>query len=112
MLPVPPLELELLELEEELELEELLLELDELELELLEELDEDELELLLLPLEAEMVPAEAARVTRSSFAPSSRRTTRNTCEPAERLLKVAGVMLAQPEVCVLFCVLQAPESSL
>jgi hypothetical protein len=93
---------------DELELEELLLDEDELllddELELLEELDEDELleELLLedelLELDEELEPeepliepADAVKVTRSSLAPSSRRTIRSVCAPAERLLKVAGV---------------------
>ena len=100
-----------------LELEELLLELDEL---LLEELDEDELELEELLLDDELLelddeelllddeellledelelepliePAETVRVTRSSRAPSSRRTIRKVCAPAERLLKVAGVIV-------------------
>jgi len=83
---------------EELEL----LELDEL---LLEELDEDELldELELLlddellepdELEAETIePAEAVRVTLSSLAPSSRLEIRNVWLPADRLLKVAGVIV-------------------
>ena len=103
---------ELLELDELEELEELLLELlldDELELlledELLEVMPLEELELLLddelLELdELEVVeelpliePAEAVRVTRSSRAPSSRRTIRSVCVPAARLLKVAGVMV-------------------
>jgi hypothetical protein len=91
-------ELELLEDEELLldeELEELLDE-EELELEELEELlldDEEELleEVELLPL---IEPAEAVRVTRSSLAPSSRLTIRSVCEPAARLLKVAGVIVA------------------
>jgi hypothetical protein len=80
---------ELLELEE---LEELLL--DEEEEELLEdELLDDELELeeLELPL---IEPAEDVRVTRSSLAPSSRLTILKVWEPAARLLKIAGVMLA------------------
>jgi hypothetical protein len=94
-------------LEEELlldeELEELLLD-EELAAPLLEEeleellLDEDELELLLelevVELPPLMVPAEAARVTRSSLAPSSRLTIRRVCAPAARLLKVAGVIVA------------------
>jgi len=79
-----------------------LLELDEL---LLEELDEDELldelelllddELLELDeLEAETIePAEAVRVTLSNLAPSSRLEIRNVWLPADRLLKVAGVMV-------------------
>ena len=79
---VPPVVDEELELLEELELEELLLE-DELELlevvELDEELEEpfeDELELLeVVELEPLIAPAEAVSVTRSSLAPSSRRTT-------------------------------------
>jgi len=92
----------------ELLLEELLLELDELlEDELDEELDEelellldDELELLedeeleeLLLDEPEIEPAEAVNVTRSNLAPSSLRSIRKVCEPAARLLKVAGVMV-------------------
>jgi hypothetical protein len=94
-------ELELLE-DDELELEELLLddelelllddeELDELllEEELLELLD-DELELEELPL---IDPVEAVRVTRSSLEPSSLLRIRSVCEPAARLLKVAGVMV-------------------
>jgi hypothetical protein len=111
-------ELELLdELLEELlldELEELLLEFEELEL-LLEELD-DELELLELldePPELPLiVPAEAVSVTRSSLDPSSRRRIRSVCEPAARLLKVAGVIVAYPLVAWLFCVTHEPESSL
>jgi hypothetical protein len=73
-------ELELVE-DEELELDELLLEELELDEELLE-LDEPE---------ALIEPAEATRVTLSSLAPSSRRTIRSVCAPADRLLKVAGV---------------------
>ena len=97
--------LELLEeLDEELELDELLLDDEELELledeellldeELLELLDDEELlledELELEPL---IEPAEAVRVARSSLAPSSRLTIRRVCAPAERLLKVAGVIV-------------------
>jgi hypothetical protein len=99
--PAPPL-VEELEEEDELELllEEELLELDE-ELELLLEeleLDEDELlELLDDELELEELPlidpVEAVRVTRSSLEPSSLLRIRNVCEPAARLLKVAGVMV-------------------
>jgi hypothetical protein len=82
---------------------ELLLELDELVEPVVEPvlLLEDELELLLeleLLEEPELppviVPAEAVRVTRSSLAPSSRRSIRKVCEPAPRLPKIAGVMLA------------------
>jgi hypothetical protein len=73
---------------------ELLLELDELLLddELLELLEDEllELEELVPPLNT---PAEAVKVTRSSLAPSSRRSIRSVCEPAARLLKVAGVMV-------------------
>jgi hypothetical protein len=75
--PLPLLELLLVLLEELVD--ELLLD-DELELELVVELE--------LPL---IVPAEAARVTRSSLAPSSRLTILKVCAPAARLLKVAGV---------------------
>jgi hypothetical protein len=83
-------ELELLLDEELLELEELLDDVPELEDELLDdELELEELELL--PL---IVPVEAVRVTRSSLAPSSRRRMRRVCEPAARLLKVAGVIVA------------------
>ena len=95
---LPPPELELLELEE---LDELLLD-DELELEedKPEELEllDDELELLdeeLLLDEGPplIVPMEAVSVTLSSLAPSSRLSIRNVCEPAARLLKVAGVIV-------------------
>ena len=106
-------ELELL-LDELEELDELLLEDEELEELLLDELLEDELdeellledeeleELLLddelelldeLELEPLIDPAEAVRVTRSSLAPSSLLTIRSVCEPAARLLKVAGVIV-------------------
>jgi hypothetical protein len=91
------------ELDEELLLEE---ELDELELED-EELDDELLELEVAPL---IVPAEAVSVTRSSLAPSSRRTILKVCVPADRLLKVAGVIVPYPLVCVLFCVVHAPAS--
>jgi hypothetical protein len=91
---------ELLELLEDELLEELLEELvlDE-EVELLDEelvepvVELDELEeppLELLTNE----PAEAVRVTRSNREPSSRRLMRRVCEPAARLLKVAGVRVA------------------
>jgi hypothetical protein len=101
MLVMPELEL-LLDEELLLELDELLLDEDE-ELELLEELDEDELldelellldeELLELEADALIEPAEAVSVTLSNRAPSSRLTIRSVCAPAERLLKVAGVMV-------------------
>lgn len=93
----PPLEELALELDDEvqepLELDELVLDPlpDELELvldELLEELLEE-----LLDEPALIVPVEAVSVTRSSFAPSSRRTIRSVCVPAARLLKVAGVIV-------------------
>src|SRR5688572_27815554 len=88
------LELEELELDELLELEELELLLDEEELLPEELLLEDELlELVVLEELPLIEPAEAVRVTRSSFAPSSRLTIRNVCAPAARLVKVAGVML-------------------
>jgi hypothetical protein len=107
-LPPPLLALVLeLVLEDELldvELEELELLLEELEDELLEVeelllddelVDEDEELLELEELELPLIePAEAVRVTRSSLAPSSRRRMRRVWEPAARLLKVAGVMLA------------------
>jgi hypothetical protein len=130
---VPPPEDELLELlldEELLELDDEELELLEelLLLELLEELEEellldeldDELELLedeelleeLEPLEPVIVPAEAVSVTRSSFAPSSRRSILRVCEPTARLLNVAAASIPKPLVVTLFCVVQAPESSL
>jgi hypothetical protein len=81
MLPTnfPPLVDELL-LDEELELDELLLEDEELE-----ELLLDDEELVTPPIE----PVEAVSVTRSSRAPSSRRTIRSVCEPPARLLNVA-----------------------
>lgn len=88
----------------ELELEELL---EELEL-LLEELDELEDELESPPI----APADAVSVTLSSAAPSSRLSILSVCVPAERLLNVAGVNDPQPLVVELFCVVQAPESSL
>ena len=93
------LELELLlDEEEELldELEELLLdeELEEPLVDELEELLDEELELEVVELLPLIEPAEAVRVTRSSRAPSSRLTIRSVCEPAARLLKVAGVRVA------------------
>jgi hypothetical protein len=99
--PAPEVEVELLVEElEELELdvlEELLLDEDEelLELEELDELllDEELLELV-VELEPLIEPAEAVSVTRSSRAPSSRRTILKVCVPAARLLKVAGVIVA------------------
>lgn len=93
------------------ELDELLDELEEL-LELDEELDELELLLELLPLEPEIDPAEAIKVTLSSSDPSSLRKICSVCEPAERFVKVIGVKTPQPVVAVLFCVFHAPESSL
>jgi hypothetical protein len=115
-LQLPPPELELLLdevllvllLDEELELLEDELELlDELlldELELLELLDDDEPPLI--------APVEAVSVTRSRREPSSRRTSRSVCEPAARLLNVARFSVEYPLVCVLFCVVHAPESIL
>jgi hypothetical protein len=86
LLELEELEDELLELLDELLDEEFELLLDE---ELLELLD-DELELEELPL---IDPVEAVRVTRSSLEPSSLLRIRSVCEPAARLLKVAGVMV-------------------
>ena len=86
------LEDELLELDEDEELE--LLEDDELELdELL--LDEDEELELLEELEVEPLiePADAVRVTRSSLAPSSRRTIRSVWLPAAKLVKVTTAIV-------------------
>jgi hypothetical protein len=65
---------------------------------LLEELEEllldDELELLDEELEPPLiVPPEAVSVTRSSLAPSSLRSILKVCEPAARLLNVAGVTI-------------------
>jgi hypothetical protein len=91
-------------LDEELEDEELLLELEELEEELLlDELEEllledeelllEELELLELEELPLIEPAETVSVTRSSLEPSSLLRIRSVCEPAARLLKVAGVMV-------------------
>ena len=77
------------------ELVEELLELDELaplDEELL--LEDELLELVVLDELPLIEPAEAVKVTRSSLAPSSRRTIRSVCAPAARLLKVAGVMVA------------------
>jgi hypothetical protein len=75
--------------------------LDVLELVELDELDP--------PL---IVPAEAVKLTRSNCAPSSRRSMRSVCEPADKLLNVAGLNVPQPLVWVLFCVVQEPESIL
>jgi hypothetical protein len=94
---------ELLELDDEL-LDELLLELDD---ELLLDEEEELLEELELPL---IEPAEAVSVTRSSLDPSSRRTMRSVCVPADRLLKVVSVSVEYPLVCWLFCVTQEPAS--
>ena len=95
---MPPVVLELLLEEELLEEDELLDEeldeLDELEAPLEELLlDEDEDELL-VPPPVVIAPAEAVSVTRSSFAPSSRRSMRKVCDPAFKPLNVAGVRLA------------------
>jgi hypothetical protein len=102
---------ELEELLEDEELEELLLdeELDELLEDELELLELDELLLVLPPL---IEPAAVLNTTDSSFAPSSRRRIRRVWAPAARLVKVATVKFAQPLVCILFCAVQAPESSL
>jgi len=87
-----------------------LLELDEelLELELLLELDEELLEPELPLIE----PDDGVSVTRSSFAPSSRRSMYSVWLPLERLLNVVGFSVLQPLVCVLFCVFHEPESIL
>lgn len=69
--------------------EELLVDDEVLEVEEVLELDDELLEEPEAPL---IEPAEAVSVTRSSFAPSSRRTIRSVCVPAARLLKVAGVI--------------------
>ena len=72
-----------------LEVELVLLEPEVLVLDVELVLDE-ELELLEPP---PIVPAEAVSVTRSSLAPSSRRTIRSVCAPAATLLNVAGVIV-------------------
>jgi hypothetical protein len=113
-----PEELELLELlDEELLLDdELELLLDDEELDELDELLLDDEELLeleeLVLLDPLIEPVDAVSVTRSSLEPSSRRCSRKVCEPAARLLKVVRFSVEYPLVCVLFCVTQAPESSL
>jgi hypothetical protein len=83
--------------------------LDVLEDVLLDVLELVELDELLPPL---MLPADAVNVTRSSCEPSSRRSMRSVCEPADKLLNVAGLNVPQPLVWVLFCVVQEPESIL
>jgi len=67
---------------------------------------------VVVPPPDEIVPAEAVKVTMSSFAPSSRLKICNVCEPGDRLLNVAGVNVPHPLVDELFCVLHDPESIL
>ena len=90
-----------------LELEEELVELLEL---LVLELEELLLELEVPPVE--ILPADTLKLTLSSLAPSSRRRIYRVWEPADTLLKVVGFKVPQPEVEILFWVLQEPESSL